>query len=156
MPGLRTFGLHPVHRLAGLWGMSWRVAVLLSVLAPGLVAAGPATAPAERLGNTITGTWASTTGAERLVFLPGGYFRSCFANGRTGNASMGRWRRQAPGRYTVEFTHTATPACNAPPQTIRQHRASILGQVLVQKGELSLFVSGEFPPDVYRPVLPAR
>ncbi len=132
------------------------MSVLLPLLVPGLATAGPATAPAERLGNTITGTWASTTSAERLVFLPGGYFRSCFANGRIGNASMGRWKRQAPGRYTVEFTHTATPACNAPPQTIRQHPASILGQVLVQKGELSLYVSGEFPPDVYRPVLPAR
>lgn len=149
-------GLHPVRRLAALWGMAWRVAVLSSAMAPVLAAAAPATAPAERLGNTITGTWASTTGAERLVFLPGGYFRSCFANGRTGNASMGRWKRQAPGRYTVEFTHTATPACNAPPQAIRQHPASIVGQVLVQKGELSLYVSGEFPPDVYRPVPLAR
>lgn len=106
-------------------------------------------------GNSITGAWASTTGAERLIFLPGGYFRTCFAGGKTGNAAMGRWQRVAAGRYTIEFTHTARPACNAPPQAIRQHPASILGQVLVQRGELSLFVSGEFPPDVYRPATPA-
>lgn len=129
----------------------------LPVLAWALLAgASVATPAAERLGDNITGTWAKTAGAERLVFLPGGYFRSCFANGQTGNAAMGRWTRQAPGRYTVEFTHTATPACGKPPQAIRQHPSSIVGQVLVHKGELSLYVSGEFPPDVYRPVPPAR
>jgi hypothetical protein len=147
MQGVVSSGLQPVHRLAALvWALLWSLGLPLAAAA----------APAERLGNTITGTWASTTGAERLVFLPGGYFRSCFVNGRKGNASMGRWKRLGPGRYAVEFTHTATPACNLPPQAIRQHPASILGQVLVQKGELSLYVSGEFPPDIYRPVPPAR
>jgi hypothetical protein len=124
-----------------------------------LLAAGAASAVLPAIagssGNSITGAWASTTGAERLIFLPGGYFRTCFAGGKTGNAAMGRWQRVAAGRYTIEFTHTARPACNAPPQAIRQHPASILGQVLVQRGELSLFVSGEFPPDVYRPATPA-
>lgn len=137
-------------RLLLAWALAWLLAQ------PEALAAGPAASPAEPAGNTITGTWASTTGAERLVFLPGGYFRTCFTNGRQGNAAMGRWKRLGPGRYAVEFTHTATPACDAPPQAIRQHPASILGQVLVQQGELSLYVSGEFPPDVYRPVRPAR
>ena len=124
-----------------------------------LLAAGAANAVlpaiARTSGDSITGAWASSTGAERLIFLPGGYFRSCFAGGKTGNAAMGQWKRVAAGRYEIEFTHTAKPACNAPPQAIRQHPASIRGQVLVQRGELSLFVSGEFPPDVYRPATPA-
>jgi len=77
--------------------------------------------------------------------------RTCFAGGRTGNAAMGQWKRLAPGRCTVEFTHTAKPACNAPPQPLHKHPVSIVGQVVVSKGELSLFVSGEFPPDTYRP-----
>ena len=128
-----------------------RVALLLAASAAGAVL--PPIAGAT--GNSITGAWASTTGAERLIFLPGGYFRSCFAGGKTGNAAMGQWKRVAAGRYEVEFTHTAKPACNAPPQAIHQHPASIRGQVLVQRGELSLFVSGESPPDVYRPATPA-
>jgi hypothetical protein len=115
-------------------------------------AAGPAPENGSRIANNITGTWASTTGAERLIFLPGGYFRTCFAGGKPGNASMGQWKRLSVGRYAIEFTHTAKAACNAPPQPIRKHRASILGQVLVSKGELALYVSGEFPPDLYRPI----
>ena len=109
-------------------------------------------ATADAAGNSITGTWVSTTGAERLVFLPGGYFRSCFAAGKQGNAAMGQWKRLSAGRYAVEFTHTAKPACDAPPQAMRKHPASIQGHVLVHGGELSLFVSGEFPPDVYQPL----
>lgn len=100
----------------------------------------------------ITGTWASTTSTERLIFLPGGYFRTCFAGGKPGNAAMGQWKRLSAGRFAVEFTHTATPDCNGPLQPIRKHAASILGQVLIDHGELALFVSGEFPPDLYRPV----
>jgi hypothetical protein len=134
------------NRHAGRW-----MALLLAASAAGAVL--PAIAGTS--GDSITGAWASTTGAERLIFLPGGYFRSCFAGGKTGNAAMGQWKRVAAGRYEVEFTHTAKPACNAPPQAIHQHAASIRGQVLVQRGELSLFVSGEFPPDVYRPATPA-
>lgn len=128
-----------------------RLALLLAASAASAVL--PAIAGTS--GNSITGAWASTTGAERLIFLPGGYFRSCFAGGKTGNAAMGQWKRVAAGRYEVEFTHTAKPSCNAPPQAIHQHPASIRGQVLVQRGELSLFVSGESPPDVYRPATPA-
>ena len=132
---------------AAHWPRGWR-----AVLAAGLLAAhGLALAAGDGAGNTITGAWASTTGAERLIFLPGGYFRTCFAGGKKGNAGMGQWKRLAPGRYAVEFTHTAAPACNAPPQPLHKHPVSIVGQVLVSKGELSLFVSGEFPPDVYRP-----
>lgn len=123
------------------------------------VAAGAATAPSPAQADaaasaSITGTWASTTGPERLVFLPGGYFRTCYANGQRTNAAMGQWKRTAPGRYTVEFTHTASADCNAPLKPIRQHAASILGQVLIDRGVLALYVSGEFPPDLYRPVLP--
>lgn len=102
----------------------------------------------------ITGTWASTSGAERLVFMPGGYFRTCFAGGKPGNAAMGQWKRVGPGRYTVEFTHTATPDCKGLLRPIRKHAASIVGQVLVERGELALYVSGEFPPDIYRPAAP--
>jgi hypothetical protein len=134
-------------RLAGRW--------TALVLAASVATPVPQAAAAGTSGNSITGAWASTTGAERLIFLPGGYFRSCFAGGKTGNAAMGQWKRVAAGRYEIEFTHTARPACNAPPQAIRQHPASIRGQVLVQRGELSLYVSGEFPPDIYRPAAPA-
>ncbi|MDH4391091.1 MAG: hypothetical protein QE285_06670 [Aquabacterium sp.] len=102
----------------------------------------------------ITGTWASTATAERIVFMPGGYFRTCFAGGKSGNAAMGQWKRIGPNRYTVEFTHTATPDCKAMLRPIRQHPASIIGQVLIQRGELALYVSGEFPPDIYKPVAP--
>lgn len=111
-----------------------------------LGAAKPAAADAE-----ITGIWASTTGAERIEFMPEGRFRTCMAGGRRGDAALGLWRRQAPGRYVVEFTHTAAPDCSRPAQPLRQHRASIVGQVLLSRGELALYVSGEFPPDIYRP-----
>lgn len=136
-------GGRQVRRWAALVLAAWAATALLPAAAAGAS------------GSSITGAWASTTGAERLIFLPGGYFRTCFAGGKTGNAAMGQWKRLAAGRYEIEFTHTAKPACNAPPQAIRQHPASIRGQVLVQRGELSLFVSGEFPPDVYRPATPA-
>jgi hypothetical protein len=124
-------------------------AVALAGLLAGSVAAADAAAvPAE----IITGTWASTRGAERLVFMPGGYFRTCFVNGRQGNAAMGQWKRLSAGLYAVEFTHTATPDCNSPLQPIRKHPASIRGQVRLSQGELALYVSGEFPPDLYRPL----
>lgn len=128
----------------------WRAMLLAVCMGTALL---PADASAG--GSGITGAWASTSGAERLIFLPGGYFRSCFAGGKTGNAAMGQWKRLAAGRYEVEFTHTARPSCSAPPQAIHRHTASIRGLVLVQRGELSLYVSGEFPPDVYRPAAPA-
>lgn len=128
--------------------------MVLAVLGQPAVAAGPT--DAGTTGATgIIGTWASTSGPERLVFMPGGYFRSCFAGGKPGNAAMGQWKRLSPGRYTVEFTHTATPDCKGPLHPIRKHPASILGQVQISQGELALFVSGEFPPDLYRPVAPA-
>ena len=120
----------------------------LTVVAPPAAAAGAV----QPRSDGIIGTWASTSGAERLVFMPGGHFRSCFAGGKAGNAAMGQWTRLAPGRYAVEFTHTATADCKAPLQPIRKHQASILGQVMVNQGELALYVSGEFPPDLYRPV----
>lgn len=131
----------------------------LAVLLAGLALVGQlaaAAGPVDGVSTSITGTWASTTGQERLVFMPGGYFRTCFAGGKQGNAAMGQWRRLAPGRYAVEFTHTATPDCKGPLHPIRQHPASILGQVLISKGELALYVSGEFPPDLYRPVADSR
>jgi hypothetical protein len=124
------------------------IAALLALSAPPAVAAGPA----EAEPTSIIGNWASTSGPERLVFMPGGYFRTCFAGGKQGNAAMGQWKRLAPGRYAVEFTHTATPDCKGPLHPIRKHPASILGQVLISKGELALYVSGEFPPDLYKPV----
>lgn len=135
----------------GRHGQRVRLALLMTGLA--LVGQPAATAgPADAVGTNITGTWASTTGPERLVFMPGGYFRTCFAGGKQGNAAMGQWKRLAPGRYAVEFTHTATPDCKGPLHPIRQHPASIRGQVLIGKGELALYVSGEFPPDIYKPV----
>ncbi len=124
------------------------MAALLALSAPPAVAAGPA----ETGPTSIIGNWASTSGPERLVFMPGGYFRTCFAGGKQGNAAMGQWKRLAPGRYAVEFTHTATPDCKGPLHPIRKHPASIVGQVLISQGELALYVSGEFPPDLYKPV----
>ena len=100
----------------------------------------------------ITGTWVSTTGPERLVFAAGGNVRSCFAPGKAGNAAMGRWKTVSPGRYLVEFTHVANADCQAEARPIRKHPASIRGTVLISQGELALFVSGEFPPDLYRPL----
>ena len=137
-------------RAAG-WRHGWMRAGLLACLAAG--AALPTTA-AEPARPGITGTWASTSGAERLVFMPGGYFRTCYAGGQPGNAAMGQWKRVGPGRYTVEFTHTATPDCKGLLRPIHKHAASIVGQVLVERGELALYVSGEFPPDIYRPAAP--
>ena len=136
---------------AGGWRHLLRWGRLLAWLAAG--AALPAAA-AEPARPGITGTWASTSGDERLVFMPGGYVRTCFAGGKPGNAAMGQWKRVGPGRYTVEFTHTATPDCKALLRPIRKHAASIVGQVLVERGELALYVSGEFPPDIYRPAAP--
>ncbi len=117
-----------------------------------LALAGLLAGPVAASGEGITGTWASLRGAERLVFLPGGYFRTCFVGGRQGNAAMGQWKRLSAGLYAVEFTHTATPDCNGPLQSIRKHPASIRGQVRISQGELALYVSGEFPPDLYRPL----
>lgn len=116
--------------------------------------AGPAKPAAGDV--VITGYWASTSGPERIEFMPDGRFRTCVAGGRRGNAALGLWRRQAPGRYVVEFTHTAAPDCNRPARPLRQHRASIVGQAQLDKGELALYVSGEFPPDIYRPATPGR
>lgn len=116
--------------------------------------AGPAKAAAG--DPAITGQWASTSASERIEFMPDGRFRTCMAGGRRGNAALGVWRRQAPGRYVVEFTHTAAPDCSRPAQPLRQHRASIVGQALISRGELALYVSGEFPPDIYRPAAPGR
>ena len=136
--------------------MRWSRRIPLLVLAPAwalaMVAPLAAAGSVEPVRGGIIGSWASTHGAERLVFMPDGHFRSCFASGKTGNAAMGQWKRLAPGRYAVEFTHTATPDCKAPLQAIRKHPASIVGQVMISKGELALYVSGEFPPDLYRPV----
>ena len=155
MPGIRPAA---AWRRLGGWLVAGSGAWLGAGLAAALTQAQPAWAAgpaADTPTTSITGAWASTSGAERLIFLPGGYFRTCFAGGRQGNAAMGQSKRLAPGRYAVEFTHPATPACNAPPRAIHKHPASILGQVLISQGELSLFVSGEFPPDTYRPAPPA-
>jgi len=131
-------------------GTASRCAVLaLAGLLAGSVVAADAAAASDAL---ITGAWASTQGPERLVFMPGGYFRTCYASNRQGNAAMGHWKRLSAGLYAVEFTHTATPDCNGPLQPIRKHPASIRGQVRISKGELALYVSGEFPPDLYRPL----
>ena len=129
-------------------GRCGRAAPVLAVVAWPAAAAEPVDAGS----GAIIGNWASTNSAERLVFTPGGQFHSCFAGGLKGNAAIGRWTRQAPGRYVVEFTHTATPDCKAPARPIRKHAASIVGQVTVSQGELALYVSGEFPPDLYRAV----
>lgn len=123
----------------------------LGTLAPPAAAAGAA-APVR---GGIVGSWASTRGSERLVFMASGHFRSCFVGSPSGNAAMGQWTRLAPGRYTVEFTHTANADCKAPLQPIHKHPASIVGQVMINQGELALYVSGEFPPDLYRPVVDA-
>ena len=137
-------------------GLAWMAGTVALAAAAAGPNARPPAAPADPVAPVnITGTWASTSGPERLVFLPGGYFRTCFANGQRGNAAMGVWKRTAPGRYTVEFTHTAAADCNAPLKPLRQHAASILGQVLIDRGVLALYVSGEFPPDLYRPLAPA-
>jgi hypothetical protein len=104
----------------------------------------------------IVGTWGSMKGHERITFEANGRFRTCLIGNKKGNASMGLWRRQAGGRFEVEFTHTATTDCARPAQALRQHAASIVGQVLISRGELSLYVSGEFPPDIYRPVVPEK
>lgn len=104
----------------------------------------------------IIGTWGSMKGHERITFQADGHFRTCLVGNKKGNASLGVWRRRGGGRYEVEFTHTATTDCARPPQVLRQHAASIVGQVLISRGELSLYVSGEFPPDIYRPVVPEK
>jgi hypothetical protein len=144
---------------------AWRSAVWAGLLAITVGACGlnAATAQARPAGPAkpaaadpvITGQWASIGGPERIEFMADGRFRTCIAGGRRGNAALGLWRRLAPGRYQVEFTHTAAPDCSRPAQPLRQHRASIVGQVLVSRGELALYVSGEFPPDLYRPAGPA-
>lgn len=136
------------------WLTSWQTGCLTGWLLAALSAAIPAVATAEPPVQGITGTWASTTGAERLVFMPGGYVRTCFANGQPGNAAMGHWTRVGPGRYTVEFTHTAAPDCKALLRPIHKHAASILGQVRIRQGELALYVSGESPPETFRPANP--
>ena len=115
-----------------------------------LVTAGASAGPVGITG--ITGTWASTSGPEQLIFSAGGFFRSCFAGAKTGNAVMGEWKTLSPGRYAIEVTHTAASDCNRPPQAIHKHPASIRGQAVISKGELALYLSGEFPPDIYRPV----
>ncbi len=153
LPRLAARAAGPAWRRAATMGSKLPPALLVGLLVL-LPASGPVAA-AEPAGLNITGTWASTTGAERLVFLPGGYFRTCFAGGKPGNAAMGQWKRLAPGRYAVEFTHTAAPDCQGALRPIRKHAASIVGQALISKGELALYVSGEFPPDLYRPVATA-
>lgn len=142
----------------GAWCRALPAALLaawMAVCTPPLQAR-PAGPDRPAAGDLITGQWASTSGPERIVFTADGRFRTCMAGGKRGNAALGLWRRQAPGRYQVEFTHTAAPDCSRPAQPLRQHRASIVGQVVVNRGELALYVSGEFPPDIYRPSAPGR
>lgn len=136
-----------------------RIGWLVLALAAGLAGTAPAPARAtpkaargDDGSSLIAGTWAGVRGAERLVFQAGGLVRSCFAAGHRGNASIGRWWRLAAGRYEIEFTHTASADCSQPARPLRRHPASIVGQVRVDGGELALFVSGEFPPDLYRPL----
>jgi hypothetical protein len=130
------------------------VAMACALQAVAALARPPGPAKPVAGDTAITGRWASIRGAERIEFTPDGRFRTCMADGRRGNAALGLWRRQAPGRYLVEFTHTAAPDCGRPAQALRQHPASIVGQALLSPGELALYVSGEFPPDLYRPVAP--
>ena len=141
-------------------GRPWQALLLVAAALAGplmLARARPANAARAPAGDRgLTGSWVSTSGPERIVFSADGHFRTCIAGGRQGNAALGLWRREAPGRYVVEFTHTAAPDCSRPAQPLRQHRASIVGQVLLSHGELALYVSGEFPPDIYRPLAPGR
>lgn len=97
----------------------------------------------------IVGTWASRTTAERLIFKSNGYVRSCWGNGGKGNAAMGSWSQPQPGRFKVEFTHAITANCATEPTLLHPYQASISGAVNIVNAELSLFVSGEFPPDRY-------
>ena len=141
------------------WRRAQRTGLKTAALAAIALAnhAGPAVAEKAEAGDPpITGNWVSTNGPERIVFMPDGRFRTCTAGGRLGDAALGLWKRQAPGRYQIEFTHTAEPDCSRPAQPLRQHRASIVGQVQINRGELALYVSGEFPPDIYRPAVPGR
>jgi hypothetical protein len=157
----------PVSRAARREGWRWRAVagclarvgrsacagILGCGVAWGVAQAVPATdAAADAQPGGIIGTWAGVASAERMVFLPGGYLRTCFAGKQRGNAAMGQWRRLGPGRYAVEFTHVAASDCSRPPQPIRQHPVSIQGLVMISRGELALHVSGEFPPDLYRPL----
>jgi hypothetical protein len=126
--------------LIGSPGWTWQPAWATGAAEPGSAPAG------------IIGTWVRAGGAERLVVLPGGYLRTCFVGSQRGNAAMGAWRRLGPGRYAVEFTHVAAPACSSPPTALHAHPASIQGIAVIGRGELALHVSGEFPPELYRPL----
>ena len=100
-------------------------------------------------GPQVTGTWASKSTSEHMVFKSNGYLRTCFGGAAKGNAAMGSWSEKEPGKIVVEFTHAISPSCATAPVMQHKYAVKIVGYATVSKAELALFVSGEFPPDRY-------
>lgn len=136
-PGLRAGG-RPGVPVAATLG----IVAALATLAPQL-------AMAQEIG--LTGAWASTRTNERLVFSPGGFVRSCYGGNKAGNAALGQWKTVSPGRVAIEFTHATVSDCKLVAQPLRKFQVSVQGQAMLAKGELALFLGGEFPPDIFRP-----
>ena len=135
MPGLPT----PMRMTNRLLLLS--LPVLLCTAQAGVAALPP----------TVVGEWRGIDGPEHLIFRADGLVRTCFGPNTQGNAAMGGWTALTPGRYRISFTHAISPGCDASPRLIRKYQVEILGvATMTANGNgLSLFVSGEGPPDRY-------
>lgn len=138
----RSHGLRLGRTLGGRVGVALGMAGALVVTLP---------SPVHAQVTGLTGAWASTSTNERLVFSPGGFVRSCFGGRKAGNAALGQWKTLSPGRVAIEFTHATVPDCAQVAQPLRKFKVSVQGQAMLAKGELALFLGGEFPPDIFRP-----
>lgn len=147
-PGLATAGGKPAAAAAA--GPAAGPATALAAAPAGKASAGLLVAPGSA---AINGTWAMRKGHERLIFRPDGSFRSCWAPGHQGDAAIGSWSLISTGRYQVEYTHVAPADCREPARALRPFKTTIVGQVRLEvKGELALYLGGEFPPEIYQPL----
>lgn len=112
-----------------------------------LLVAGCLGTAAQAQPDAIIGRWVSVSGAEQMEIKANGYVRTCFVGNKPGSASMGAWTRTAEGGYRVEFTHAISRNCADDPHLLRRYQLSIVGNATASRGELALYVSGEFPPD---------